>query len=121
VTSYDELRRLNDRIGHAEAGGDKRFFEELLAPAFAIRRADGRRIETREEFISGVTKSARRTTQVRSISIFDANRALVDCTVTMDGADGARRFHNLRLFVRRSARSEWKLLVWANEPLRSEA
>ena len=117
MTSYDELRRLNVKIGDAETRGDQRFFKELLAPAFSIRRADGKRIQTREQFIAAVAKSPRRTTDVQSISVFDANRAVVACIVAMDVPEGPTRFHNLRLFVRRSTRSQWKLLAWANEPV----
>jgi Domain of unknown function (DUF4440) len=117
VTGYEELRTLNVKIGNAETRGDKRFFEDLLAPAFAIRRAGGKRIETREQFISAVAKSARRTTEVQSISVFIANRALVACIVTMEMPEGPTRFHNLRLFTRSSPRSQWKLLAWANEPV----
>ena len=115
MSSYEELRLLNIRIGNAESRGDKRFFEELLAPAFAIRRADGRRVEDRKQFICAVAKSGRRTTKVNSMSL-EGNRAVVACVVEMETADGPKRFHNLRLFVRRSPRSAWKLLAWANEP-----
>jgi hypothetical protein len=115
-SDYEFLRQLNIDIGKAEARGATEFFEELLAPAFAMRRADGKRIDDRERFIASVAESADRPTKVDSITFFEANRALVVCTVTMDTADGYKRFHNLRLFTRPSSSDRWQLLAWANEP-----
>jgi hypothetical protein len=82
-SDYELLRQLNIDIGEAEARGDTEFFEELLAPAFAMRRADGECIDDRERFIASVAESADRPTEVHSITFFQANRALVACTVTM--------------------------------------
>lgn len=112
----DQLARLNAEIGAAETRGDAAFFEELLAPAFAMRRADGKRIDDRERFIAAVAKSAERRTDLHSIAFFETDRAVVACTVTMATPEGDRRFHNLRLFVRQGPSSPWKLLAWANEP-----
>jgi phage terminase large subunit GpA-like protein len=112
----DELARLNVEIGAAETRGDAAFFEKLLAPAFAMRRADGKRIDDRGRFIAAVAKSAERRTEVHSIAFFERDRAIVTCIVTMGTPDGTKRFHNLRLFIRKGPRSAWKLLAWANEP-----
>ena len=115
-SDHEELRALNVEIGNAEARGDTAFFEDLLAPAFAMRRADGKRIDDRTRFVSAVTKSAERSTEVHSITFFESNRALVVCTVALEDAQGTKHFHNLRLFIRESSDSPWKLLAWANEP-----
>ena len=114
---HEQLRALNVAIGEAETRGDSNFFDELLAPAFAIRRFDGKRIDDREQFISAVAKSAARTTEVESVTLFESDRALVVCVVTLADPGGAKRFHNLRLFTRQSSDSPWKLLAWANEAL----
>src|SRR5687768_7219364 len=45
----DLMRRLNEEIGKAETDGNKEFFEELLAPAFAMRRADNKTIDDRDQ------------------------------------------------------------------------
>lgn len=115
-TDDETLRSLNLEIGEAEARGDRPFFEDLLAPAFAMRRADGKRIEDRARFIASVATSARRRTTVHSITCFESNRALVECTVTMETAEGSKHFHNLRLFTRGRPSDRWQLLAWANEP-----
>jgi hypothetical protein len=115
-SDYELLRQLNIDIGEAEAQGSTEYFEALLAPAFAMRRADGERIDDRERFIASIAESADRPTKVDAITFFDANRALVVCTVTMDTADGSKRFHNVRLFTRPSSSDRWQLLAWANEP-----
>jgi hypothetical protein len=110
------LTALNVAIGEAESRGDKAFFEELLAPAFAMRRARGS-IDDRDAFLGGVKESAQRTTDVESVTLFAENRALVVCTVTMDG----ERFGNVRLFTREAADRPWQLLAWANEPVQHAA
>jgi hypothetical protein len=119
AADYDELRALNIEIGNAEARGDRSFFDDLLAPVFAMRRADGKRMDNREQFISGVVESSNRATEIQSITLFDLNRALVVCVVMMETAEGPKQFHNLRLFTRQSADGPWKLLAWANEPTSS--
>jgi hypothetical protein len=99
---HEKLRALNIEIGEAETRGDKPFFEDLLAPVFAIPRADGKRMDDRETFITAVGKSAYRTTQVESVTVFEANRALVVCIVAMEVAEGTASFQNVRLFTRES-------------------
>jgi hypothetical protein len=113
---YEQLRSLNVEIGNAETRGDSAFFDDLLAPVFAMRRADGKRMDDRGQFIAAVAESAERATEVESITFFEANRALVICIVAMETPEGLRRFHNVRLFTRQAADTPWKLLAWANEP-----
>jgi hypothetical protein len=115
-SDYEQLRTLNIEIGNAEGRGDTAFFEDLLAPVFAMRRADGKRMDDRGQFIAAVAESAERATEVESITFFEANRALVVCILAMETAEGTRRFHNVRLFTRQAADTPWKLLAWANEP-----
>ncbi len=110
------LRALNIEIAHAETRGDSEFFQELLAPAFAMRRADGKRLDDRAAYLAGVTASAERRTSVDSISFLGDCRAVVTCVVEMDTAEGTKSFLNLRVFVRETPESAWKLLAWANEP-----
>ena len=81
-----------------------------------MRRADGKRLDDRERYIASVPKSADRPTDVYSITFFEKNRAFVPCTLTMETPEGTKRFHHLLLFVRRTPRSAWKLLAWADEP-----
>jgi hypothetical protein len=114
-SDHDELVELNVEMGDAEARGDTAFFENLLAPAFAMRRAAGGRIDDRERFIGAVAPSADRATDVHSVAFFEKDRAVVTCTVTMTSAGATERFDNLRLFVREGPRGGWKLLAWANE------
>jgi hypothetical protein len=114
TTDEERLRQLNIEIGAAETRGDRDFLENLLAPVFAMRRANGSVVD-RAQFLEGVAVSGKRDTEVQSVRI-QSNRAIVDCTVTMATPDGTRRFHNLRLFTRASADDSWMLLAWANEP-----
>jgi hypothetical protein len=116
-SDYEQLRALNVEIGEAESRGDSHFFEDLIAPVFVIRRADGRSLDDRTSFISAVAQSAQRTTEIQSITFFGANRALVECVVTMESSEGTKRFHNIRLFTRQAAATPWMLLAWANEPI----
>jgi hypothetical protein len=105
------MHTLNMCIGQAESNGDRAFFEDLLAPAFAMRRANGT-VENRGSFLEGVRSSSGRATEVTSISLLRADRAVVTCVVAQNG----RRYDNFRLFVRESGSPSWKLLAWANEP-----
>jgi len=110
------LRSTNTEIGNAETQGNKAFFEALLAPSLAFRRAGGQVLD-RPAFIAAVSPSAKRSTNNQSITLLEKNRALVECTVTMEADGGAERFHNLRLFVREEPSKPWTLLAWANEPI----
>jgi hypothetical protein len=112
--NYEKLRALNIEIGRAETRGDKQFFKTLLAPHFAMHRASGE-FEDRKGFIADVKRGDKRVTEIRSITFFEANCALVSCVVTMETAKGTVRFHNARLFTRRLPDMDWQLLAWANE------
>jgi Domain of unknown function (DUF4440) len=110
----DSLRELNLKIGTAEADGDRTFLADVLAPAFAFRRASGTLVD-RAAFLDAVKPSAHRETEIESITLHGKARALVSCIVTLLDGDQHQRFHNLRFFVRTD--DAWKLLAWANEPL----
>ena len=49
----ETLEALNLEIGNAEGRGDKGFFEDLLAPSFAFRRANGVVVD-RKQYIEAV-------------------------------------------------------------------
>jgi hypothetical protein len=64
------LEQLNIRIGAEESKGDdesRRWFEGVIAPKLAFRRADGVTIDNRDEFLQKVKPSDRRETEVESI------------------------------------------------------
>jgi hypothetical protein len=110
---FEELWKLNMEIGLAETAGSKDYFDQKLASAFVLRRANpSRDAVNRADFLEGVKRSSQRTTEIESITRFGKERALVTCIVTMDG----KKYHNIRLFVRHLGR-DWRLLGWANEPL----
>jgi len=122
VSEIKALEELNIRIGKEESRRDPesyQWFTNMIAPALAFQRANEQLTTvTREQFLESVEPlelgedpPPGRETEVESISFY-RNRAVVTCIVTMD--DG-RRFHNLRLLVRRD--NEWKLLGWANEQI----
>lgn len=112
------LKQLNLDIAAAETQGDKAFFDALLAPTFAFRRANGA-FDDRRTFVASVTPGADpRHCEPDSIRLTELGelRAFVTCTVTVRGKNGEdKRFHNARLFVRDATQS-WRLLAWANEP-----
>lgn len=111
-----ELINMNILIGQKESAGERGYFDELLAPSFAMRRAKEGKVVDGVAFLEGVEKSPERSTRITSVSFLGENRATVTCIVTQEG----KQFDNFRLFVRQSADSSWKLLAWANEPLTSE-
>ena len=114
MSNDDEaLGILNIEIGKAESRGDKGYFEDLLAPAFAFRRASGAVVD-RKQFIEAVAASVPRLTAIRSITFAGKARAVVVCVVTMEVQGAKRDFDNLRVFVRTDD-GKWKLLGWANE------
>src|SRR5512143_1914768 len=106
------LHDLNLAIGAAENRGDGAWLDRILAPSLAFQRADEQRtIDDRAAFLQKVKAGGGRVTRViEPIQVY-GDRAIVQCIVS----DGARDFHNLRLFVRREG--SWKLLGWANEPV----
>jgi hypothetical protein len=109
-----ELRELNTRIGLAESQGDRAFLADVLAPALAFRRANGKVVD-RTAFLEGVGPGPVRETEIGSVTLHGAHRAVVTCVVTMVDGDRRTPFHNLRVFVR-SDTGTWQLLAWANEP-----
>lgn len=106
------LEELNVRIGDAESSGDIAWLVGILAPEFAFRRASGT-VDGAIGFVKGIKRSEPRTTEFEPIELY-GNRAVVKCIVTMKTAEGDKRYHNLRLFIKHEG--EWKLLAWANEP-----
>ena len=93
-----ELAELNVEIGDREFKKDSAFFEALLAPAFAMYRANPERtVVDRKRFLVdlGTSSPKARTTEVDSVSLIGEERFVVTCVVNMDQS----RFHNLRLFV----------------------
>ena len=114
----DVLTELNLQIGKTETAGDaaaRAWFEGKLAPTLAFRRADLKTFDDRSAFISKVAPADPRDTTIQSIDVI-GDAAFVNCVVTVRASAGDKRYRNLRLFVRDTAR-EWKLLGWANEPL----
>lgn len=80
-----DLVMLNERIGEEESLGARQYLdEEVLAPAFAMSRANGS-IVVRDEYLSGIKTSAQRSTEVLSVSLLGQNRATVSCIVTQNG------------------------------------
>jgi hypothetical protein len=119
---WQEAAAQNVEIGEREFRKDTKYFDILLAPAFAMQRANPERtIVDRKRFLDDLEKAdpKPRVTQVDSISLIGQERLIVICVVTMD----ARRYHNVRVFVRNrkprvsDADPEWLLLAWLNEPL----
>lgn len=108
---YGDLHSLNMEIGKAESEGNRRFFENLLAPAFAMSRANGV-TETRETFLNHVMHSSPRSTQILSRSMLGTKTAAVTCLVEQDG----KTYENYRVFVRQSVNAPWRMLAWVNEP-----
>lgn len=111
----DVLRELNTRIGVAETEGDREFLAEVIGPVLAFRRANGVLVD-RASFLDGVKPSARRETEVTSVTLHGTARALVTCTVTLVDGEQRREFDNVRLFVRADG-GQWRLIAWANEPV----
>ena len=111
---FATLYALNMAIGAAESAGERAWLARMLAPTLAFARADGASFDDVPRFLAKVAPSARRDTTIDSIEVM-GNRAVVRCRVKVLGPEGAREFHNLRLFVRHETR--WKLLGWANESL----
>jgi hypothetical protein len=105
------LRKINVEMAAHETNGDRAYFDELLAPAFGLRRASGA-FEDRQIFLAGLRRGSPRECDPGSVSVTTLNdeRAFVTCLVTMQG----KVYSNARLFVLDATRS-WRLLAWANE------
>jgi hypothetical protein len=113
-----ELRRINEEIGGKEADGDSQFFLKLLASEFAFRRASGAVVDALA-FLKGIGDGKpRQSAVVEPIQVF-GDRAIVECVVTLGDGKDAKRYHNLRMFVRATANESWQLLGWANEEVRA--
>lgn len=116
-TDRQILRKINHQLGVMEEKGDAnsiKWFENILAPKFAFMRSNGT-FDNRKKFIKKIKPSDPRETKIISIKVFE-NRAMVACIVTVKSAEGEKKYHNLRLFVRYEM--EWRLLGWANEEIK---
>ena len=121
---WEEIAALNSEIGEREFRKDIAYFNGLLAPAFAMQRANPERtIVDRGRFLHELETAdpKARVTQVDSMSLFGQERLIVTCVVMME----KRRYHNVRVFVANrnpnasNADHKWLLLAWLNEPLPS--
>ena len=110
--SLAALRRLNQEIPVEENRGNRLFFQDRLAGAFAIRRAKGQ-LDNREMFLLSLTGGGTRKCDPKTIKVtpLGKQRALVSCIVTV----GEDVIHNTRMFIKEAGR--WKVLAWANEPV----
>jgi hypothetical protein len=116
TVSHDDLVALNKEIASRETAGDKAWFDRLLAPEFAMRRASGVHV-TRAVFLSAVEPSAPRETSDVNVTHESDHLAMVECMVSMRDGDSERRFQNCRLFTRVDRNRNWQLLAWANAPV----
>ena len=113
----DELIALNDEIGKRESAGDAPWFERLLAPQFAMRRASTVHID-RATFLAAVEPGAERHSTGIEVLHQTDRTAFVTCVVTMQQTDGTSKdFRNARIFTRPARSAPWQLLGWANEPV----
>jgi Domain of unknown function (DUF4440) len=112
----EALEQLNVHMGEAESVGDREWLAGILAPELAFLRADGKTFDDADRFLGKVGVSDSRVTRIESIEVL-GDRAIVKCIVTVKKPAGDESFHNLRLFVR--IEDSWRLLAWANEPLKS--
>jgi hypothetical protein len=118
------LTQINLDIGRHEQQGEWKLLRDRLAlqesrtggevPVLAFRRASGACVDARS-FLDAISKSTPRSTEITSITAEGDNIAVVRCVVEMADI----KYLNVRLFVRTDAAStDWRLLAWANEPLR---
>jgi hypothetical protein len=118
ITDREQLKSLDECVTNAEMNGDVRFFEELLAPAFGFRGANGDIVD-RISYLANVAPGPKCRSDLLAIDLLSDDRAIVSSIVTiLDATDGpaSQRFHNVRLFVRGAGdRNAWLLLAWANE------
>ena len=116
MTASENLHALNLRMMTQESAGNVEYFEELLAPVFAMRRGDLSTILDRPTFLAGVVESPPRATEDFEILLETPSLAIVRSTVAQVRDNEPGRFTNIRVFVRPSSMDEWKLLSWINEP-----
>jgi hypothetical protein len=116
IGEEDALVQLNNDIATRETAGDRAWFVNLLAPQFAMRRANFAHT-TRAEFLARVEASAERSTDDIAVAHHTELTAVVTCTVSMRQDDDTwAAFRNVRLFTRDAPDHTWQLLAWANEP-----
>jgi hypothetical protein len=116
VGDANDLVQLNGEIAERETAGDTAWFDQLLAPQFAMRRANFAHMG-RAEFLAAVARSALRSTEDVIVAHHTDRTAAVTCTVHMQQADGTwATYRNVRLFTRGSSTHDWHMLAWANEP-----
>jgi hypothetical protein len=110
-----DLRALNLAINKAENSGDRNYLAGVLAPELAFMRADGKTIDDAGRFLQKVAKKPEPGELEIDTLVVEVlgSRAIVKCVV----AQGGKRYHNVRLFVR--LEGQWKLLGWANEVIAS--
>lgn len=114
----DELKALNRQIADRENARDGAWFDRLLAPEFAMRRASRVHVD-RSAFLGALTTTpaGERNTDEPTVLHRSETSAFVVCTVSMKQSDGtAQDFRNYRLFSRPDPGSAWQLLGWVNEP-----
>lgn len=116
-----DLGRINDEIAQRENAGDAAYFERLLAPAFAMRRAKPTdQYADRAALVAAVRPTLegptpdRRTTDVEVLLELE-RCAVVTCVVHMTVKGVEKSFHNSRVFVRDQPGGRWWLLSWANQ------
>jgi hypothetical protein len=78
----DALVQLNADIAARETAGNRAWFENLLGPQFAMRRANLAHT-TRAEFLARVEASAERSTDDIAVAHHTDLTAVVTCTVSM--------------------------------------
>jgi hypothetical protein len=109
--SLQHLVQLNLAIGQKEDAGDREWFDALLAPAFAMRRANGAFVG-RDEFLASLQKADTvRTTEIVGVEAIGQFRSEVRCIVSIAN----KKYDNLRLFVHDG--KAWLLVSWVNENL----
>ena len=117
MSTVDELVELNHEMASRETAGDRAWFDRLLAPEFAMRRASGAYVG-RAAFLAAVAPSAERTTSELDVVHHTDRIAAVVCVVSMRQADrSSQDYRNSRLFGRLDGTASWQLLAWANEPV----
>lgn len=113
----EDLRALNFAINEAENSGDRNYLAGVLAPELAFMRGDGKTVDDAGRFLQKVAKKPEPgKLEIDKVEVeVLGSRAIVKCLV----AQGGKRYHNVRLFVR--LEGQWKLLGWGNEVIASPA
>lgn len=112
-----EVAALMVAIADAECRGDGAFFAALLHERFVMLRPNGL-TEGRDGFIGRLAAGGERVTDLRSVELHGAKRAVATAVVRKrgDGAAAWEAHDNLRVFVREAAGEPWRLIAWLNEP-----